>query len=130
MAKRTIISQSAPNSPYKMTVPTGCSTSQITPVSRMPDGLMEDDDAVGGGWRNLSAADSHLLARCGAEKSGFRRHEKFQNDPYWRDLIPFHEYFHGDNGAGIGASTKRTGRQTDPAISTVSRMQIISVRLH
>jgi hypothetical protein len=30
--------------------------------------------------------------------------EKFQNDPYWRDLIYFHEYFHGDNGAGIGAS--------------------------
>ncbi|HET7006295.1 MAG TPA: glucosidase [Candidatus Binatia bacterium] len=30
--------------------------------------------------------------------------EKFQNDPHWHDLIPFHEYFHGDNGAGIGAS--------------------------
>ncbi len=30
--------------------------------------------------------------------------EKFQNDPHWRDLISFHEYFHGDNGAGIGAS--------------------------
>jgi len=30
--------------------------------------------------------------------------EKFQNDPHWRDLIPFHEYFHGDNGAGLGAS--------------------------
>jgi hypothetical protein len=30
--------------------------------------------------------------------------EKFQTDPYWRDLIPFYEYFHGDNGAGIGAS--------------------------
>ncbi|HJZ98844.1 MAG TPA: hypothetical protein VKE70_20185, partial [Candidatus Solibacter sp.] len=30
--------------------------------------------------------------------------EKFQTDPYWRDLISFHEYFHGDNGAGIGAS--------------------------
>jgi hypothetical protein len=28
----------------------------------------------------------------------------FQNDPNWRDLIYFHEYFHGDNGAGIGAS--------------------------
>ena len=26
-----------------------------------------------------------------------------QNDPHWRDLILFHEYFHGDNGAGIGA---------------------------
>ena len=30
--------------------------------------------------------------------------EKFQRDPYWRDLILFYEYFHGDNGAGIGAS--------------------------
>jgi hypothetical protein len=30
--------------------------------------------------------------------------EVFQNDPYWRDLIFFHEYFHGDNGAGIGAN--------------------------
>ena len=30
--------------------------------------------------------------------------EKFQSDPHWRDLIPFNEYFHGDNGAGIGAS--------------------------
>jgi hypothetical protein len=29
---------------------------------------------------------------------------KFQNDPHWRDLILFYEYFHGDNGAGIGAS--------------------------
>lgn len=30
--------------------------------------------------------------------------EKFQNDPYWRDYVLFYEYFHGDNGAGIGAS--------------------------
>lgn len=30
--------------------------------------------------------------------------EKFQQDPYWRDLILFYEYFHGDNGAGIGAN--------------------------
>jgi hypothetical protein len=30
--------------------------------------------------------------------------ETFQHDPHWRDLILFHEYFHGDNGAGIGAS--------------------------
>jgi hypothetical protein len=30
--------------------------------------------------------------------------EKFQQDPHWRDLVLFHEYFHGDNGAGIGAS--------------------------
>ena len=30
--------------------------------------------------------------------------EKFQTDPHWRDHILFYEYFHGDNGAGIGAS--------------------------
>jgi len=30
--------------------------------------------------------------------------EKFQSDPHWRDLILFYEYFHGDNGAGLGAS--------------------------
>jgi hypothetical protein len=29
---------------------------------------------------------------------------QFQDDPYWRDLILFYEYFHGDNGAGLGAS--------------------------
>jgi len=30
--------------------------------------------------------------------------EKFQNDPNWRDCLLFYEYFHGDNGAGLGAS--------------------------
>jgi hypothetical protein len=30
--------------------------------------------------------------------------EKFQGDPLWRDYILFYEYFHGDNGAGLGAS--------------------------
>jgi Glycosyl hydrolase family 63 C-terminal domain len=30
--------------------------------------------------------------------------EVFQSDPHWKDLILFHEYFHGDNGAGIGAN--------------------------
>jgi hypothetical protein len=29
--------------------------------------------------------------------------EKFQNDPQWRDLVLFYEYFHGDTGAGVGA---------------------------
>ena len=29
---------------------------------------------------------------------------QFQTDPHWHDLLLFHEYFHGDNGAGIGAS--------------------------
>jgi hypothetical protein len=30
--------------------------------------------------------------------------EKFQTDPHWRDLVLFHEYFHGDSGAGVGAN--------------------------
>jgi hypothetical protein len=30
--------------------------------------------------------------------------ELFQRDPDWHDLLPFHEYFHGDSGAGLGAS--------------------------
>jgi len=34
----------------------------------------------------------------------FGQIEKFQTDPHWQDLVLFHEYFHGDDGAGIGAS--------------------------
>jgi hypothetical protein len=30
--------------------------------------------------------------------------QKFQTDPHWNDYILFYEYFHGDNGAGLGAS--------------------------
>jgi hypothetical protein len=30
--------------------------------------------------------------------------DRFQQDPHWRDLVLFHEYFHGDEGRGIGAS--------------------------
>jgi hypothetical protein len=30
--------------------------------------------------------------------------EKFQSDPHWQDCVLFYEYFHGDNGAGLGAS--------------------------
>ena len=62
--------------------------------------------------------------------------EKFQTDPHWRDLVLFHEYFHGDSGSGVGAShqtgwtgvvTKlmqqsgefREGKKTDPAATTV-----------
>jgi hypothetical protein len=34
----------------------------------------------------------------------FGSHDLFQRDEHWRDYIPFHEYFHGDTGAGLGAS--------------------------
>ena len=44
--------------------------------------------------------------------------EKFQNDPHWRDHILFYEYFHGDNGAGLGRQPPdrldRADRPHDP----------------
>jgi hypothetical protein len=38
------------------------------------------------------------------KRAVFGGNEVFQDDPNWHDLIPFYEYFHGDNGAGLGAS--------------------------
>jgi hypothetical protein len=38
------------------------------------------------------------------ERPVFGGVHKFQQDPHWRDNLLFYEYFHGDNGAGIGAS--------------------------
>ncbi|HEX3035548.1 MAG TPA: glucosidase, partial [Thermodesulfobacteriota bacterium] len=57
----------------------------------------------------VSSELSHRLMRIFLREQSGRRPvfggtEKFQTDPNWRDYIPFHEYFHGDNGAGIGAS--------------------------
>jgi hypothetical protein len=55
----------------------------------------------------LSRRLSRIFLR--SEEAGGRRpmfggEPAFQNDPLWRDHILFYEYFHGDNGAGIGAS--------------------------
>ena len=52
---------------------------------------------------------SHRLMRIFARDADGRRavfggNETFQRSPLWRDYIPFYEYFHGDNGAGLGAS--------------------------
>jgi hypothetical protein len=45
-----------------------------------------------------------IFTRQNGARPVYGSSEKFQKDPYWRDLILFYEYFHGDNGAGIGAS--------------------------
>lgn len=52
---------------------------------------------------------SHRLTRIFLRDESGRRPvyggtEKFQTDPYWKDYVLFYEYFHGDNGAGLGAS--------------------------
>jgi hypothetical protein len=41
---------------------------------------------------------------------------KFQEDPHWRDYLLFYEYFHGDNGAGLGASHQTGWTATIPAL--------------
>jgi hypothetical protein len=53
----------------------------------------------------ISRRLSRVFLRDGeGRRPVFGATDKFQTDPNWHDLIPFHEYFHGDNGAGIGAS--------------------------
>ncbi|MBZ5553690.1 MAG: glucosidase [Acidobacteriia bacterium] len=53
----------------------------------------------------ISRRLTHIFLRGrSGRRPTFGGTEKFQTDPHWRDLIPFNEYFHGDNGAGIGAS--------------------------
>src|SRR3954469_15116546 len=48
---------------------------------------------------------TRILLRDGnGRRPVFGGTETFQADPHWRDLILFYEYFHGDNGAGLGAS--------------------------
>ena len=60
---------------------------------------------------SLDAVADELAARLVAlftDDSGrrpvFGAAERFQADPSWHDLLPFHEYFNGDTGAGLGAS--------------------------
>ena len=59
--------------------------------------------------RNVAAELSRRLVSIFLEDGQGRRPvfgdtQRFQTDPAWHDLLPFHEYFHGDNGAGLGAS--------------------------
>ncbi len=53
-------------------------------------------------WRDASSR-SGCPDRMDAVRSTART-RKLADDPEWRDLLPFHEYFHGDTGAGLGAS--------------------------
>jgi len=53
----------------------------------------------------LSRRATSIFLRDGSNRRPvFGNLEKFQTDPHWRDLVLFHEFFHGDSGAGIGAS--------------------------
>jgi Fic family protein len=75
----------------------------LTAADRNVEGVVE---------MTLDAAADELTRRLVAifldgpdgRRPVFGGYEKFQRDPSWHDLIPFHEYFHGDTGQGLGAS--------------------------
>ena len=78
------------------------------------DALMVELPAGSGQQVTLDAAADELCRRLariflGDEATGGRRpvfgdESLFQDDPHWRDHVLFYEYFHGDTGAGVGAS--------------------------
>jgi len=65
-----------------------------------------------GHWMTLAEIAHEIAGRLinifvrddGGRRPVYGGTSKFQDDPHWRDLVLFYEYFHGDNGAGIGAS--------------------------
>jgi hypothetical protein len=52
----------------------------------------------------LSRRLSGLFLQRNGRRPVYGGSRKFQEDPHWRDYVLFYEYFHGDNGAGVGAS--------------------------
>ena len=53
---------------------------------------------------DISRRLSHIFLRKDGRRPVYGDTSMFQNDPFWRDLILFYEYFHGENGTGLGAS--------------------------
>ncbi len=53
---------------------------------------------------DLSNRLVHLFVRDGGRRPADGDRHLVQGDPVWRDLVRFYEYFHGDSGAGLGAS--------------------------
>ena len=71
----------------------------------MPHRLRPADEPVPG--RRGDRAPAGRASSCEDQTAGARSTAataKFQDDPHWRDCLLFYEYFHGDNGAGLGAS--------------------------
>jgi hypothetical protein len=80
----------------------------------------------------LSRRLSNIFRRgSNGERPVYGGTRKFQDDPHWRDLILFYEYFHGDNGAGLGAShqTGWTGivARTMHLFATTSARQMLEL---
>jgi hypothetical protein len=74
---------------FKVECPTGSGT------------MMTLDEVAADLSRRLSRI---FLRDAEGRRPLYTRTETFQRDPHWNELILFHEYFHGDTGAGVGAS--------------------------
>jgi hypothetical protein len=74
---------------FSVEYPTGSGTERT---------LAEIADALGNRLISLFVPDAN------GRRPVFGDDEKFQTDPVWNRMIPFHEYFHGDTGRGVGAS--------------------------
>jgi hypothetical protein len=76
------------------------------------DGLRVECPTGSGTFMNLSEVAREIERRlagiflpdAGAGRPCHGGDRRFQADPHWRDLLLFHEYFHGDTGRGVGAS--------------------------
>jgi hypothetical protein len=76
------------------------------------DGFTVECPTGSGRWMNLDQVAVELSCRLSRpllkDSSGRRpvhgNDERFTTDPHWKDLVLFYEYFHGDNGRGVGAS--------------------------
>jgi hypothetical protein len=66
--------------------------------------MIQGCDPLGNGTGGPGGQTSIFLRGKDGRRPVYGGSEKFQHDPHWRDLILFYEYFHGDNGAGLGAS--------------------------
>src|SRR5207244_2130771 len=71
---------------------------------RVPHGFRAADEPVPGRRRDHAAPGGIFLRDEQGKRPVYGGTKEFQEDPHWRDLILFYEYFHGDNGAGLGAS--------------------------
>ena len=70
----------------------------------MSDRVGSKNDALRSGRRITTRLTRIFLRDEQGRRPVYGGCGKFQTDPHWRDHILFYEYFHGDNGAGLGAS--------------------------